>query len=321
MRITNQFKSQLYNYFVKRLGAFPYKHGWLRVPVCPYCGRAEKMGINLTLYRTNCFRCNEHPNPAQLVMDVEHLDTWSELITFLNSSDFVGLVFKEEKVELAKKVPVYLPEGFKNIKFGDSQLANSIRNYVKHRGFNVDYLSKFGVGYCNEGKLFGYLIIPFYYGQELRYYNARNVMGRGPRYYNPDKSTTGLGKEFIIFNQDALFMYKQVFICEGAINALTMGEKAIATMGKAVSAYQVNQLIKAPCERYILLLDPDAIDKSISLALKLVHYKKVKVVLLPEGCDCNDLGRKTTLKYVWNTRYQSYQELIELRNRFCKDFL
>lgn len=314
MKITAKFKSQLYSYFTKRVGAFPYKHGWLRVPVCPYCGRENKMGINLSMYRTNCFRCGEHPNPAQMVMDIEHFDTWSELVNFLSNGEFNELEFHEEKVELAERKPVYLPEGFTNIRFGESQLARSMRGYVQRRGFNVEDLSRLGVGYCREGKLFGYLIIPFYYHAELRYYNARNVLGNGPRYNNPDKDRTGLGKEFLIYNHDALSMYRTVYICEGAINALTLGERAVATMGKAVSAYQINELLKAPCERYIILLDPDAKDRAISLALKLVNYKRVKVVFLPDGVDVNDLGRSRTLRYVWETHYQGYQELVQLRN-------
>ena len=314
MVITKHFKSQLYNYFIKRLGAWQYKHGWLRVPVCPYCGRREKLGINLSMYRTNCFRCGEHPSPAQLVMDIESLETWSELIKFLNDGEFNELEFKEERAELSTRHVVYLPEGFRNIIHGESTLAKAIRGYMVQRGFHIKSLSRLGVGYCNQGKLFGYLIIPFYYGSELRYYNARNVLGSGPRYQNPDKGTTGYGKEFIIFNSDSLSMYRSVYVCEGAINALTMGDRAIATMGKSVSRYQINELIKAPCERYIILLDPDAKDKAIDLALKLVNYKKVKVVFLPDGKDVNDLGRSKTLKYVWSTRYLKYQDLIKLKN-------
>ena len=316
-KITSKFKSQLYTYFTKRLGAFNYKHGWLRVPVCPYCGRQEKLGINLSLYRTNCFRCGEHPSPAQLVMDIENLDTWSELTALLNNGDYNELEFHEEKIELPERKEVNLPEGFQNIKFGNSQLAKSIRGYMIKRGFDIDKLSKLGIGYCNEGNLFGYLIIPFYYKSELRYYNARNVLGSGPRYNNPNKDNTGLGKEFLIYNFDALFMYRTVYLCEGALNALTMGEQGIATMGKAVSAYQVNQIIKSPVEHIIILLDPDAKLYAINLALKLVNYKKIKVVFLPDGKDVNDLGRNKTLSYVWSTRYQDYQDLVAIRNSLC----
>lgn len=317
MKITSKFKSQLYTYFTKRLGAFNYKHGWLRVPVCPYCGRQEKLGINLSLYRTNCFRCGEHPSPAQLVMDIENLDTWSELTALLNNGDYNELEFHEEKIELSERKEINLPEGFQNIKFGNSQLAKSIRGYMIKRGFDIDKLSKLGIGYCNEGNLFGYLIIPFYYKSELRYYNARNVLGSGPRYNNPNKDNTGLGKEFLIYNFDALFMYRTVYLCEGALNALTMGEQGIATMGKAVSAYQVNQIIKSPVEHIIILLDPDAKLYAINLALKLVNYKKIKVVFLPDGKDVNDLGRNKTMSYVWSTRYQDYQDLVAIRNSLC----
>ena len=282
-KITQQFKTQLYNYFVKRLGAYEYRNGWLRVPVCPYCGREQKMGVNLNTYRTNCFRCGEHPSPAQMVMDIEDLETYAELITFLKHGDFTELTFTEEKVELAESKPVYLPEGFRLINQGDGHIAKIIRNYLKHRGFNTDELSKQGIGYCTKGDYFGYVILPFYSNGKLTYFNARLVIGNGPRYNNPPKSVTGLGKEFLIFNEDALGLYNQIYICEGVFNALTIGERAIATMGKQISRYQINLLIKCPAKRFILLLDPDAKKQSIDLALKLVNFKSVKVVYLPEN--------------------------------------
>lgn len=314
MKITNHFKSKLYTYFVKRLGVYPYRHGWLKVPICPYCGREKKMGINLSLFRCNCFRCNAHPSPTQLIMDVEHLDTYSELLKFLDQGDFNELTFKEEKYELQESKPVYLPEGFVNISSGKSQLSKSIRSYVRNRGLKIPDLSRMGVGYVTSGPLFGYLIIPFTYHGKLIYYNARRVIGNGPRYNNPTKDITGLGKEFIIFNKDALEMYRTVYICEGAINAMTMGPQGIATMGKAISQYQFNEMIKSPAERFIILLDPDATHYAINLGLKLVNFKKVKVIILPEGKDCNDLGKSKVMRLVYETRYQTYQDLIQLRN-------
>lgn len=314
MKIQNNFKSKVYSYCKQRLGAFDYRNGWLKA-TCPFCGRELKFGINLSSYRTNCFVCNYHSSPTQMIMDIEGLDTYADLIKFLNNGQFTEHTFTEVRIQLRQSRPdLQLPEGFRLLTRGDSQVSNSIRNYCKRRGFEPEALAKHGVGYCSSGDLFGYLIIPFFYNGILKYYNARNVLGTGPRYNNPSTDVTGLGKEFIIFNYDALHMYNSVYICEGAINALTMGERAIATMGKAVSAYQVNELIKAPTKKYIILLDPDAKDKAINLALKLVAYKKVKVVYLPEDTDCNDLGKSKVLKYVFSTRYQTYQDLIKLKN-------
>lgn len=311
MKVTNSFKGKIKTYLVKRLGSYQYRHGWMRVPICPYCHAENKMGVNLGMWRTNCFRCGEHPSPTQLVMDVENLENYGELIKLLNNGEFTELEFSEEKFELAEKKPVYLPDGFKNISMGKSAVAKAMQNYVKRRGFDIKTLSKIGVGYCTTGNLFGYLIIPFFYNGELRYYNARQVIGSGPRYNNPSKDITGLGKEFLIFNYDALFMYRSIFICEGAINALTLGERGIALMGKAFSRYQVNQIIKSPCEHVIILLDPDAKEYAYKLGLELAHFKKVKVVILPEGKDVNDLGRSETLKLIYQTRYMQYSELLK----------
>lgn len=155
-KITNEFKTKLYNYFIKSLGAYKYKHGWMKLPVCPFCHREHKMGINLSMYRTNCFRCNYHMNPAQLVMDVEGFDTYAELLKFLDNGNFTDKAFSEEKIELSDAKSVYLPDGFKLINQGTSQVARSIRSYMSSRGFTIEELSKHGIGYvATEGPFLG----------------------------------------------------------------------------------------------------------------------------------------------------------------------
>ena len=113
------------------------------------------MGINLSSYRSNY-----HMNPAQLVMDVEGFDTYAELLKFLDNGNFTDREFTEEKIELADAKPVYLPDGFKLINQGTSQVARSIRNYITGRGFTIEDTAKHGIGYVSsEGPFFGYLII------------------------------------------------------------------------------------------------------------------------------------------------------------------
>lgn len=264
--------------------------------------------------RTNCFRCGEHPSAIQLAMNLEHFNTYAELVEFLNKHEYSGYVFKEEAIELKSQKEVYLPEGFKSILLGNSLLAKSARKYVQKRGFNLNEVAMKGWGYVTKGKYMGYLIIPFHEDGKLVYYNARLFIGNGPKYNNPETSETGLGKSFILYNRDALYMYRMVYICEGAINAETMGERGIASGGKAVSRYQINTILKSPVERIVILLDPDAKDRAIDLALKLVNHKKVKVVYLPEGKDVNDIGKKMTLKLIYSTPYQNYQELLKLKH-------
>ena len=303
----------MHQYFIKKIGAFDYRKGWMKSD-CPYCGGEKKFGINLSNNRCNCFKCGEHPSPISLVMYLENTDSFHEVLSILESGDYSGYVFKEEKVELKGKKEFFLPDGFKNISMGTSLLARSARNYLKKRGFNIEELARKGWGYCNTGKYLGYIIIPFTEHGRLTYFNARLYMGAGPKYNNPEVDITGLGKSFIIYNADALEIYRTVFICEGAINAETLGENGIATGGKAVSRYQVNRLIKSPVEKFIILIDPDAKDKSLDLAFKLVPFKKVKVVFLPDNEDVNSLGKRRTLEYVRKTTYQTYQELLTIKS-------
>jgi len=312
-RYNNQFKGRLKAYLIKRLGMFDYKHGWMKGN-CPSCEKEFKFGVNISLNRTNCFVCGYSPSPLDMVMDLEGLHTYAETLDFLDHGDFEGYEFKEVKVELKERIDVYLPDGFRLLSLGKSQLARSARNYISKRGFDIKKMSRKGWGYSNSEKYFGYIIIPFYSHNKLIYFNARNYMSTGPRYNNPDTDVTGVGKSMIWYNKDAFYMYKQVYILEGAFNAETLGDKATASGGKFVSRYQINDIIKSPVERIVIVLDPDAIDKAVDLALKLVDYKRVKVVILPDGEDANSLGKKETMKHIYKVRYQNRQDLIKLKN-------
>lgn len=74
----------------------------------------------------------------------------------MNNGQFDELQFKEEKIELSDAKPVYLPDGFKLINQGTSQVARSIRSYMSSRGFTIEELSKHGIGYvATEGPFLG----------------------------------------------------------------------------------------------------------------------------------------------------------------------
>lgn len=312
--VNKYLKTKLKNYFYQRIGAKDYRNGWTK-SACPYCEADGKFGIHLQMNRCNCFRCGAHPSPIQLVMDLEKLDTYHDAYNFIINSEFFSrLVYKEVDVEIKEKRDnIFLPPGFRLITMGDSILARAARNYVKKRGFSIEEAARMGWGYSNDEKYFGYLIIPYIEEGKLVYFNARLFMGSGPKYHNPDVSQTGLGKSFLIYNKDALSIYDTIYLCEGAINAATIGPNAISFGGKAVSQYQTNLLLKSSASKFVILLDPDAKDKAIELAMRLVNLKKVKVVFLPEGTDVNDIGKAKTMNLVYKEHYLDYQELLSIK--------
>ena len=139
--LSNHLKSRLHRYFEIKLQAFDYRHSWMKSR-CPYCGKELKFGINLSMNLCNCFRCGEHPSPINLVMYLEKVDTYAEVIRILSKEEFTGYTFKEEVVELKGRKDLYLPDGFKLLNQGTSTLAKSARAYVRGRGFDPEALSK-----------------------------------------------------------------------------------------------------------------------------------------------------------------------------------
>lgn len=311
MRYNRNILRKLSQYLRDRLGMYNYRRGWMKGD-CPYC-QEHKFGVNLSSNRTNCFKCGANPRPIQVIMDVEGFLNVNEALIYLRI--FEGVDFYEEAAEpFDLRDEVFLPEGFKNILRGESTIARRTRQTLAKRGFNVQDLAMKGWGYCDTGKYFGYLIMPYYIAGKLVYFNARKIIGDGPKFNNPLVEDFGLGKNMLIYNLDALGLYRTNYIFESVMNAETLGDNAIATGGKNISNYQVNVFIKSPTEKFIIGLDDDAMEEAIKLAFKLKPYKKVKILQFPKGLDANDIGRKKTLNLAHRSRYLRYNEILKLKN-------
>ena len=311
--LNKETKGKLYHYFTTKLGVRTYTRGWLKGN-CPDCGRLDKYGINLGMNRTNCFVCGFHPSPLNLVSILEGFDNYTDVLRFLKA--YEGKPYLEPVVKKVEQVNISLPEGFKSLLIGDSKLALMARKYVEKRGFDVDEKAYEGWGYGTKGDYFGCIVIPFYMGGKLIYYNARRFVGSGPKYINPSIDDFGIGKSLIMYHIDALAIYEEIYLVEGAINADTIGDQAIASGGKKISDYQISMIIKSDVERVNLLLDPDAILDAIKVAMSLSFYKKVRLVTWDGEEDVNDIGREETLKRVESTPWMSYNDLIKMKNNY-----
>ena len=309
--LNKETKGKLYAYFTSRLGLYPYTRGWIK-GTCPECGRQDKFGVNLGMNRTNCFVCGYHPSPLSLVLVKEGFETFAEVIKFLRLYD--GKPYLEPVVKRIEHVDVRFPDGYRNLLDGDSMLAKRARDYVFSRGFEVEEKAYEGWGYGSKGDYFGYIIIPFYIGGKLVYYNARRFLGTGPKYINPSIEDFGIGKSLIMYHIDALAIYDEIYLVEGAINADTIGDDAIASGGKKVSRYQVSMIIKSDVEKVNILLDPDAIEDAIQMGFDLSFHKKVRLITWDGNEDVNDIGKEETLRRVNSTNWMSYSDLLKIKN-------
>lgn len=245
-----------------------------------------------------------------------------EFQTINQARDFLKIQQEYEEYEDSgpvvrrEKTDVKLPQSFRPIIQKEGILGRAAYRYLtKKRGFSELDLVLNGVGYCLEGPYAGYIIFPCYRKTQLIFFQGRRFIGNGPKMQNPQNEEFGVGKTEVIFNEDALMMYTHVNVVESITNAITLGENTVAIFGKSISDYQLKKIISASCTHITILLDDDAIDKAVELAMKLVHYKRVRLVRMPKDKDVNDLGRKRTRKLMRTFGFEKYHYFFKLRQK------
>ncbi len=309
MEYNSNILRKLNQYFKERWHAHDYRNGWLKMD-CPYCGK-HKFGVSISTNKANCFSCGDHKNPFKVIMELEDLKTRPEVYNLLKA--FEGSDYLEPVLQPREYSTITLPESFKLLSLGSSEMAKMAQNYMEGRRFNIDKLSMKGVGYCTKGDYMGFIIFPFYQQGKLIYFIGRQFIQLGEKFKNPSVEKFGIGKATLTYNIDALAIYNKIYAVESVPNVLTLGDNAIATLGKAVSGYQVSAIIRSPVKEVVIGLDEDARGEAIHLALKLVPYKKVKVLPFPPKKDINDIGRKATKKIEKETPWSTYQTLLKER--------
>lgn len=317
MRYNKNIKGKVYNYFRQRLKLKKSTKGYWRSD-CFLCGGDMTMGINFSYSNCHCFKCEEKITLLEGIKILEKFEQYSEVYRFLSIQQEYEYFEAETKTRVKKIKQVTLPESFRLLDDGNDELAKSARNYLKGRGFKISKLVLQGVGFCDDGEYFGYIIFPYYRNGELVYFQGRQFLPFGPKMKNPKEDDFGIGKSNILFNGDALFIYNRIHVVESITNGLTIGPTAVGLSGKDCSDKQFSYLLASPAKEIIIALDPDAYVKALELGMKLVNYKKVKVVRLPtkwqgKDVDVNVLGKKAYKAFVKSTPWMTYMDLFRLK--------
>lgn len=307
------FNGKILTYFRERSPElFKSTNGWYRLD-CPFCFGNKSFGINIFVNKAKCHKCDYNNRLIDSVKELEEKETFNNTLTFLDGFDGDTIFKKSPKVE---KKELALPDSFRLIGLGKTFLAKTARGYCKKRGFNIDYLTSRGVGYCEEGRYEGSLIFPFYYNGKLVYYSNRRFIMTGRKFDNPSEEEFGIGKSKLIYNRDALYLYKKIYLVESVTNALTLKDRAISLGGKTISTWQYNEILKSPVEQIDILLDMDAFKVAVELALKFVSYKKVRLIYWPGNDDVNKMGYKKTIEIIKQFKPQTYIQLNSLKRTY-----
>ena len=323
---------QAYTYFSNNYSLKKTSKGWYSFK-CPLCNELEnrrKVAVNFQYGVVKCWICGYKDTIVDFVSETEGIDYNAARALLRECSPSAVNLNEIEDTSHREYSEIELPYGFKSLLEGVGVMGDRARNYLKARGFDLKELDRMGVGYCSEPiqdelkeiheDYFGYIIIPFKSRGKLVYFIGRDFIGNFLRYKNPPKSEFNVGKGDLLFNEDALYLYDEVFVLEGAWDAITIGRDATATLGWSLSATQKSKLLQSEAEIITLVPDGGKDGKGVpfyvlalELALELVEHKKVKIVDLngaEEGKDVNAMGRDRFMEIYDATPIMNASEIM-----------
>lgn len=222
---------------------------------CPFCGDDRKAHLYISTVKpvAHCHRCGWSGTHALLVMDVSGAESLWEAWRLINRGptlmEFKSIADRLQPKPTPAKDLSHMPDWFQPFSKGlDGLSSQMVLDYALKR-LTAEELRRYGMGFCRDSKQpeFMRLVIPV----ERGYYQARSIFpGVAQKYINPKDPI-----EDRLFNYPALEAYNQVYIAEGIISAIALGESAVATLGKEPNTAQLSRLRSSPVARYTLAFD------------------------------------------------------------------
>ena len=299
---------------------------------CPLCQRADsfkKLAIKLdpngrdkngnSIYmRWHCWRDISHKggNIFQLLRKMKSPpETYDELKKVLgkgtNLQNFNDRIesFKTDGKKTYTKVKS-LPKEFFPLseKRNNPHYKNAYRYVTKERGLTREDIFKYNIGYCEEGKYSGYIIIPSYDEEmNVNYFVARS-------YYNsPMKHKMPPFSKDTVFNEIFVNWKEPIILCEGAFDMMAIKRNAIPILGKYIQKTLQLKILQNNVKDIYIALDNDAIKDSIKIIEQFMRNDiNVHFVELTDK-DPSKLGFKSVWKLIRESVQIDFQKLIKLK--------
>ena len=173
---------------------------------CPQCGK-QKLYINLSTCLLHCFYC-EATNPSG-DLTKGHL---SKLKEYYGDIVPISVTKKIDKKEVNFSL---LVERYHN----DILINKKALKYLLGRGITVDSIKRFKLGFVRM-KEQDWISIPAFKNEIPIFIKYRKL----PPDERPDleKCEREVGGESILFNEDCLSKFEEIYVCEGEIDTITL---------------------------------------------------------------------------------------------------
>jgi len=283
---------------------------------CPFCNhRKKKMSLNFAKGYWKCWICDARGKSIYRLVrkfgTYQQRQKWLELEGRLDLDEFENIfaemndVIEEETIELPKEFislcNKHLPRSSKRV-----------LNYLHLRGITREQILKWKIGYCDDGRFGGRVIIPSFNNDgNVNYFIARSYVGHQRKYLNPT------AEKDIIFNQLSIDWDSPVILVEGVFDAIVAGENAIPILGSTLRENtKLFQAIAINDTPVYLALDEDAKKKTGQIVKNMLKYDIELLQIDTSGCE--DVGSMTS--DVFNDR-MSRADSIDYDNFFIYNAL
>lgn len=293
---------------------------------CPVCHhRKRKLEICLdSPYEWHCWVCDIKGRglywllkrldaPAGLFGDLEKIVGAYSYNPGISTDVFRDRIAALRKPKFDLSIPkpaLHLPREFKSLMDKDGSIEYRIaRKYAATRKLTDCDIIKYNIGYCSTGQYANRLVFPSYdKDNDLNYFSCRS--------YYDDVAYKYLNSEFsrnIIGFENMVDFDFPIYLCEGALDAISLKRNAIPLFGNTISRKLAWAISTANCPEINIVLDDDALTE----AIKIVQYihgigRNVKLVRL-SGKDPNVLGFIKTVEEIKKTDTVGFGELMKLK--------
>jgi DNA primase len=233
-----------------------------------------KLYLNAATERWTCFRCSAKG------VGLKRLDIESG-VPIYDREAIRTMASTMHAEEALVSDYVAAPDSFAN-EFTLSREGMRAGRYLLNRGVTLEQAEGWGLGYCTEGKLKDFIILPVWHvsGDYMVYWVARSMKGKS--YINAQVPSND-----ILWNWTG---QEHIILVEGIFDGIAAGRNAVAMLGKLLKKGQLAKLVMCPPKSVCVMVDRDARADAISIASRLQPFvEHITIATPPEGKDPGDM--------------------------------
>jgi hypothetical protein len=272
---------------------------------CPICGK-PKFVISFRYLTGKCLNGCFNGFLIDSIKDY-HGISYSEAQEFVESTDS----YNEANVDKEdKQAKIKLPGGYRSLLASQTRIDFNVRQYLKDKNLDLNYLDRIGVGICEER-----IIVPLRCRGVLVAYITQDLKNNSGVYLGSGKRASEW-----MFNEEALFLSEKIYLCTDYLEASVMGPNGIALKNNILGTIQKNNLIKSGVKEIVIV--PLDYSRTLQLTKDLMKYKKVKLLSLDYfiqhwiGTRPSEVGKENIERIEETTEYATEKFLFHQNKIF-----